>query len=111
MAVLVCPDHGIVDTVTHKGYSLGHNTRRGEPNELDLEGIEFTFSITGWGEMKPDLELEDADNAEDYLSKFSDWEEVITRAAEIEGERFCGEDDCGHLLRRFEDESEIPDEM
>lgn len=40
----VCNEHNEVEPVEVDGYVLGHETERGEPNELDLEGVKFNFT-------------------------------------------------------------------
>lgn len=106
-----CEKHGTVNKVYQSGYALGHDTRRDGPNELDLEGIDFIFKVLnlpGSYDEKNDeviqskkqieLELIDADNAKSYLSKFSNWEEKITKAAEKQFEYFCPHKNCQRIL-------------
>lgn len=71
----VCAHCGEVESVTANGYTLGHRTERGEPNELDLEGIEFRITIED-----DELSVDTLDGGETYLSKFSDWEDAIANA-------------------------------
>lgn len=111
MARFICPEHGEVDSVTHSGYSLGHRTGRDGPNELDLEGIYFTFDVVENDTDDLELELVDADGARNYLSKFADWEEKVTEAAEGEFEHTCGEDGCNQMLYWLEDDEPLPDEV
>lgn len=100
-----CSEHGVVETIEFDGYSIGHSTGRGDPNELDLEGITFVFDIEECNEDGVSLDLVDADDADDYLSKFTDWEETITETAEgmvwTGSELHCGREsgECKQLLR------------
>lgn len=88
-----CIDHDVQKQIHHSGYSLAHNSEV-KASPRDLEGIDFTFDI----EEYPDenghglsLSLTDADGARDYLSKFANWEEQVTKAAENDTEQGCPE--------------------
>lgn len=100
----VCNDHGELDTVEVNGYSLGHETKHGEPSERDLEGITFTFGTTDEGEVV----IESTDGADNYLSKFADWREVLVRAdkRQFADSRSCPE--CGRPVWLLEDDEEVP---
>lgn len=107
MTDIICPEDGEVSQLTIDGYVLGHRTEPNGPNELDLEGIMFTFNVDEPPESLDDqmsLSLADADGAEGYLSKFADWEDHVVQAAERADEFICGEDGCINLVR-FEEES------
>lgn len=104
----VCPDHGEQEQVQHDGYSLAHNPPV-QAHERDLEGIMFTFDVvTNGGEGNLELELADADGARDYLSKFADWEEQVTEAAESEYEHGCPECGNGKVMFWLGEDEEIP---
>ena len=104
----VCADHGelINEKIEVNGYSLGPNTRRGEPNELDLEDVPFYV----WTDEDGDLHIETEPRAERYLSKFGDWQTTLTRAVKrADCTTFtCPRPNCHNPVWLLEDDEPIP---
>lgn len=106
-----CEKHGKQTQVSHNGYNLGHSTPRNGPNELDLEDIIFVFDVVS---DSPDegleLELVSHNATNGYLSKFADWEQHVTAAAENEYEQHCPECGNGRIMWHLEDNEELPED-